>query len=133
LPIRVLVVDDNRDAADSLAMMLSLEGADVRVAYDGQSALDGLAALHPAVAILDLAMTNIDGYELARRIRAQPAVCDIALIALSGWGDEAQQLESRRAGFAYHLIKPPDSGALRAVIASLGNRAPAGANSALSQ
>lgn len=120
LPLRVLVVDDNRDSADSLAMMLSLEGADVRVAYDGQSALDGLADFHPAVAILDLAMADMDGFELARRIRAQPALRDISLIALSGWGQDARKHESQQAGFAYHLIKPPDSDALRAVIASLG-------------
>jgi signal transduction histidine kinase/ActR/RegA family two-component response regulator len=123
LPLRVLIVDDNRDSADSLAMMLSLEGADVRVAYDGRSALDGLAEFKPAVAILDLAMADMDGYELARRIHAQPAFRDIALIALSGWGEEAQRHESQQAGFAYHLIKPPDSDALRAVIASLGARA----------
>jgi CheY-like chemotaxis protein len=123
LPLRVLIVDDNRDSADSLAMMLSLEGADVRVAYDGRSALDGLAEFKPAVAILDLAMADMDGYELARRIHAQPAFRDIALIALSGWGEEARRHESQQAGFAYHLIKPPDSDALRAVIASLGARA----------
>jgi PAS domain S-box-containing protein len=126
MPLRVLVVDDSRDGADSLAMMLSLEGADVRVAYDGQSALDGLVAFHPAAAILDLAMTDMDGYELARRIRAQPAHGDITLIALSGWGQEAQQRESQLAGFAYHLIKPPDADALRAVLASIAKRAPAG-------
>ena len=122
LPLRVLVVDDNRDAADSLAMMLSLEGADVRVAYDGESALDGMADFHPAVAIVDLALADMDGYEVARRVRAQPAFSDVALIALSGWGEEAQKRESQHAGFAYHLIKPPDSDALRALIASLGNR-----------
>ena len=124
LPLRVLVVDDSRDAADSLAMMLSLEGADVRVAYDGQSALDGLAAFHPAAAILDLAMTDMDGYELARRIRAQPAHSDITLIALSGWGHVEQQRESQLAGFAYHLIKPPDVDALRSVLATIAKRAP---------
>ena len=126
LPLRVLVVDDSRDAADSLAMMLSLEGADVRVAYDGQSALNGLAAFHPAAAILDLAMTEMDGHDLARRIRAQPAYSDITLIALSGWGHDAQLRDSQQAGFAYHLIKPPDADALRAVLQSIAKRAPAG-------
>ena len=126
VPLRVLVVDDSRDGADSLAMLLSLEGADVRVAYDGQSAFDGLAAFHPAAAILDLAMTDMDGYELARRIRAQPAYSDITLIALSGWGQDAQKRESQLAGFAYHLIKPPDADALRAVLATIAKRAPAG-------
>lgn len=123
LALRVLVVDDNRDAADSLAMMLSLEGADVRVAYDGQSALEGMASFRPDVAVLDLAMADIDGYEVARRIRARPALRDVALIALSGWGNDGMQRESKQAGFDYHLIKPPDSDALRAVLASLASRA----------
>jgi len=116
---RVLVVDDNRDAADSLALLLELLGAEVRVAYDGPEALDALATYDPSVVLLDIGMPGMDGYEVARRIRQQRASPDVTLIALTGWGQEADRHRSRTVGFDFHLIKPPDVSALQTILVSL--------------
>ncbi|MEW5918762.1 MAG: hybrid sensor histidine kinase/response regulator, partial [Gemmatimonadota bacterium] len=121
--LRVLVVDDDRDAADSLGTMLSFLGAKVFVTYGGTAALDALDAFNPRVALLDIGMPDIDGFELGRRIREQERHQDVVLIALSGWGTEKDRRRSLEAGFNYHLIKPPDVDALKALIASLGARA----------
>jgi signal transduction histidine kinase/ActR/RegA family two-component response regulator len=120
--LRVLVVDDDRDAADSLGNMLKCLGAEASVTYSGAAALDAFDDFHPHVALLDIGMPGIDGYELARRIRSQRRHRDIALIALSGWGGDEDKRRSLEAGFDYHLIKPPDVDALKALVASLGNR-----------
>jgi PAS domain S-box-containing protein len=120
--LRILVVDDDRDAADSLGTMLTYLGADVCVTYSGASALDRLAEFQPTVALVDLGMTGIDGYELARRIRDQRNSHEVALIALSGWGSEEDKRRSHEAGFDFHLIKPPDVDALKALMVSIGTR-----------
>jgi PAS domain S-box-containing protein len=109
---RVLVVDDNVDAADSLAMLLRLQGHAVEVAYDGPSALEKAQARPPAVAFLDLGMPKVDGYELARAFRAIPALRDVMLVALTGWGQPEDRQRTREAGFDYHLVKPVDADAL---------------------
>ncbi|MGQ0640667.1 MAG: PAS domain-containing hybrid sensor histidine kinase/response regulator [Gemmatimonadaceae bacterium] len=119
---RVLVVDDDRDAADSLGTMLTFLGAEVFVTYGGVSALDITDEFKPNVALVDLGMPGLDGYELARRIREQYGNQEIALIALSGWGSDEDKRRSLEAGFDYHLIKPPDVDALKALMASLGER-----------
>jgi signal transduction histidine kinase len=115
---RIMIVDDNRDSADTLRELLAQSGADVRVAYDGRSALDAIAEFHPSVVFLDLGMPGMDGYEVARRIRAQPALQDIALVALTGWGQAADRRRTRKAGFDHHLIKPASPKAIEAVLAS---------------
>lgn len=116
---RVLVVDDNEDAADSLAALLTAIGADVRVAYDGKTALEIIGAFHPAGIFLDLGMPGMDGYELARRIRSRPDARDTALIALTGWGQERDRRRTEDAGFNHHLAKPADLDTLQVVLNSL--------------
>lgn len=116
---RVLVVDDNRDAADSLGLLLRLLGADVRVANDGPSALLALPAYRPTVVLLDIGMPGMDGYEVARRIRRQPEFRDVMLIALTGWGQEDDRRRTSEAGFDHHLLKPADMSALESLFLSL--------------
>jgi PAS domain S-box-containing protein len=114
---RVLVVDDNVDAADGLAMLLRLEGQDVQVAYDGASALASAEADPPSLAFLDLGMPMMDGYELARAFRARPALAGVVLVALTGWGQPEDRQRTREAGFDYHLVKPVDADALHRLFA----------------
>jgi PAS domain S-box-containing protein len=107
---RVLVADDNRDAAESLAVLLRLEGHDVIVADDGETALRLFEEQHPDVVLLDIGMPQMDGYEVARRIRALPGGRRVLLVALTGWGQEKDRAASREAGFDHHLVKPVDTG-----------------------
>jgi CheY-like chemotaxis protein len=118
-PRRVLVVDDNRDAAKSLGMLLKLLGADVQIVFSGPEALEAIAAQRPAVVLLDIGMPGMDGYEVARRIREQPELNDVTLIALTGWGQEEDRRRTHAAGFNHHLIKPADVGALETLLLSL--------------
>jgi PAS domain S-box-containing protein len=122
VPLRVLVVDDNCDAADSLGVLLTLLGVEVQVVHDGPAALQALTTFRPALVLLDIGMPGMDGYEVAHRIREQPAFRELMLIALTGWGQEEDRRRSHRAGFDYHLIKPTDLEALQALIASVGDR-----------
>jgi CheY-like chemotaxis protein len=115
---RVLVVDDNRDAADSLGLLLKALGNDVQVAHDGASALDAARTYRPGVVLLDLGMPGMNGYEVARALRAQPGLEDVVLVALTGWGQKEDRLRSRAAGFDHHLIKPVDLAALQALLAA---------------
>ncbi len=103
---RILVVDDNRDAAESLQMLLQLAGHEVRVAYDGPQALDTFAAHRPDVVFLDIGLPRINGYEVARTIRAQAPGRATLLVALTGWGQEEDQHRAEQAGFDHHLVKP---------------------------
>ena len=103
---RILLADDNRDAAESLAIILRLEGHDVELAHDGNSALRSFAARRPDVALLDIGMPQTNGYEVARRIRAAPEGDNVLLIAITGWAQDADKAESRAAGFDHHLTKP---------------------------
>lgn len=105
-PRRVLIVDDNVDAASSLAMLLQLRGHDARVAYDGLSALGLARGDAPEVALLDLGMPGMDGYELARRFRGDPALREVRLVALTGWGQDEDRQRTKAAGFDHHLVKP---------------------------
>jgi signal transduction histidine kinase/ActR/RegA family two-component response regulator len=116
---RILVVDDKRDAGESLAMILRHLGADVRVATDGLAALDVLGSFEATVVLLDIGMPGIDGYEVARRIRAQFARRRIALVALTGWGQEDDRRRARESGFDHHLTKPVEIATLLALLASL--------------
>ncbi|MEO5677759.1 MAG: ATP-binding protein [Usitatibacter sp.] len=114
---RVLVVDDNRDAADSLGMLLQFLGADVAVAHDGRAALEMIRTFKPAVVLLDLGMPDMSGLEVARRMREDPAMRDITLVALTGWGQNEDRRRSHDAGFDHHLVKPADVGALKSILA----------------
>jgi signal transduction histidine kinase/ActR/RegA family two-component response regulator len=116
-PLRVLVVDDNRDAADSLGVLLGFLGYSVEVAHDGPAALRSFERFQPALVLLDLGMPEMDGYEVARRLRAQPAGQAIVLVALTGWGQEEDRIRSRDAGFDHHLVKPTDIDALQRLFA----------------
>ena len=118
---RILVVDDNRDAADSLGVLLQTLGADVRVVHDGKAALDAFDAFHPRVTLLDIGMPGMDGYEVARRIRARPDAQGTALIALTGWGQERDRRRTAEAGFDCHLTKPVDINTVVAALASVAD------------
>jgi signal transduction histidine kinase/CheY-like chemotaxis protein len=106
--LRVLVVDDNVDAAETLAALLESLGATIRIAHNGASALAILDAFTPSAMLLDIGMPHMDGHELARRIRVRPEHRDTILIALTGWGQDQDVKESREAGFDHHVVKPPD-------------------------
>jgi PAS domain S-box-containing protein len=116
---RVLVVDDNKDAAESLATLLRLQGHEVRVSYDGTSALEAAKAYRPAIVFLDIGMPEIDGYEVARRLRQTPGLERIVIAALTGWGQKDARRRSTHAGFDHHLVKPPDANALNQLLAGL--------------
>ena len=105
---RVLVVDDNHDAADTLGELLSTLGAEVRVVHSGASALEAAEEFQPEVVLLDIGMPDMDGYEVARRLRAKPSHAATLLIALTGWGQDQDRRHSRAAGFDHHIVKPPD-------------------------
>jgi signal transduction histidine kinase/ActR/RegA family two-component response regulator len=115
---RILVADDNRDAADSLAYMLRIGGHDVRTAYDGQQALDVAETYRPAVALIDLGMPRVNGYETARRLRASSFGADLVLIALTGWGQPDDRSRSLAAGFDHHVVKPVDPPLLERLLAA---------------
>jgi signal transduction histidine kinase/CheY-like chemotaxis protein len=116
---RVLVVDDNVDAADTTAVLLELAGFEVRVANSGTAAFNIFAAFQPHVGVLDIGLPDIDGYDLARAIRAQHGEHDCQLIALTGYGQEADRQQSHEAGFVLHLAKPVDSRKLVEAVQSL--------------
>lgn len=118
---RVLVADDNRNAADTLAMILEVEGYEVAVAYDGQEAVDLAKTFAPALAFLDLGMPRVSGLDAARAIRR--IFPDIVLAALTGWGAEEDRRGTREAGFNVHLVKPMNIDEIRAVIGSLSQSA----------
>jgi PAS domain S-box-containing protein len=113
---RILVVDDNQDAADSTAMLLSLWGYDVTTVHDGVGALDSVARKRPDVVLLDIGLPGIDGYEVARQIRAGENK-DIVLVAMTGYGQVEDRLRSAGAGFTTHLVKPVEPDALRRLLA----------------
>jgi CheY-like chemotaxis protein len=114
---RVLVVDDNRDAADSLAMLLQFEGRETQCAYSGEEALQGVAKFGPQLVLLDIGLPGLDGYEVARRLKAGSP--QLRVIALSGYGQVEDRQRSAAAGFDAHLVKPVDLDALKRVLAPL--------------
>jgi CheY-like chemotaxis protein len=111
-PFRVMVVDDNRDAADSMAVFLELAGFETAVQLDGPSALDAAAAQLPHVVLLDIGLPGLDGYEVARRFRTLPGGADCLLIALTGYGQQDDRRRAHEAGFDVHLVKPADPDAV---------------------
>jgi signal transduction histidine kinase/two-component SAPR family response regulator len=116
---RILVVDDNLDSAESMAMMLTLSGHEVAMAHDGMEAVERAREFQPEVAFLDLGMPKLDGYEAARSIRRHSWGKQIMLVALTGWGQQEDKRRSREAGFDAHLVKPIDFGALEELVAGM--------------
>ena len=110
--LRILVVDDNRDGADSLSEMLNLMGSDTRTAYDGQQGVAVAGEYRPDVILFDIGMPNLNGYEACRLIRQQPWGKGTVLIAVTGWGQDKDRQRTREAGFDHHLVKPVDPQAL---------------------
>ena len=118
---RVLVVDDNTDAAESLAALLAIGGHETRLAHDGLQAVEAARAFQPDVVFLDIGMPELDGHETARRIREQPWGKDMVLVALTGWGQIEDRRRSKEAGFNHHLVKPADPAVVAKLISSLQN------------
>jgi signal transduction histidine kinase len=120
--LRVLVVDDNRDAAHSMAMLLELNGHHVHTAFDGESAVTDAAALQPDAILLDIGLPGLNGYEAAKRIRAAQGSRRMALVALTGWGQDEDRRRSEEAGFDAHLVKPVDHVELSKLLTELCQR-----------
>jgi PAS domain S-box-containing protein len=114
--LRVLIVDDNRDAADSLNLLLASMGQNVYVAYDGQSAISAAKTFKPDVVLLDIGMPHMSGYEVARALRADASAVNAALIAVTGWGQDADKERAKEAGFTHHFVKPISEEALRLIL-----------------
>lgn len=114
---RVLVVDDNTDTAEMMAMLMELDGHDVRVAHDADSALAVACEFAPDVGLFDIGLPDADGYELARRVRDDHRLLHMYLVAVTGWGQEEDRRRAREAGFDSHLTKPAEPQAIRDVLA----------------
>lgn len=111
-PLRILVVDDNRDSADSLGMLFRLVGHEVRTAHDGLEAIAAADEFRPDAIVLDIGLPKLDGYEVARQIRRLEWSRKTTLIAVTGWGQAEDKERSEEAGFDHHLVKPVDPSAL---------------------
>jgi CheY-like chemotaxis protein/two-component sensor histidine kinase len=118
----ILIVDDNRDSADSLAMLLEITGNKTHMAHDGAEALEAVEKYRPEVVLLDIGLPKLDGHEVCRRVRQQPWGKDIIVIALTGWGQEDDRRKSEEAGFNGHLVKPVDYDKLLELLSSLTSR-----------
>ena len=114
---RILVVDDNRDSASTLAMLLKLTSNQTQTAYDGLEAVQAAEQFRPEVILLDIGLPKLNGYEACRRIRQQPWGQCIVIVALTGWGQEEDRNKSEDAGFNGHLVKPVDLAALEKLLA----------------
>src|SRR5438552_3409473 len=116
---RVLLVEDNPDTAESLTMLLELLGHRVRAVHDGVAALDAARTNVPDVMLVDIGLPGMDGYEVARRVRRDPHVRHVVLVALTGYGREEDKQHAMAAGFDYHLVKPVKPDALHGLVARL--------------
>jgi signal transduction histidine kinase len=119
VPRRILLVDDNLDAVDSLATLLKLTGHEVHIAHDGFGAVEAAATIQPEVILLDIGLPRLNGYEAARRIREQQQHKGLTLVAVTGWGQEEDRRRSEEAGFDAHMIKPVNFDALTQLLAEL--------------
>ncbi|WP_165069417.1 PAS domain-containing protein [Paludisphaera rhizosphaerae] len=129
--IRVLVVDDVRDSADSLSRLLTLDGHDVHTAYDGAQALAEASAFPPDVILLDLGLPDKNGFEVAAELRADPAFRDAMLVALTGWGQPEDRRRSGEVGFDHHLVKPVEIDVLRNILSAVAQSTPKRGRTAL--
>jgi two-component system, sensor histidine kinase len=120
--LRILIIDDIADVADVLKMLLDLEGFETLVAYSGQAALESAAEFRPDVVICDIGLPEMDGHEIARRLRGDPKVASATLIALTGWGAEGELRRTRESGFDFHLVKPVDANALLDLLSQISPR-----------
>jgi DNA-binding response OmpR family regulator len=118
-PHRILVVDDNVDATECLALFLSLQGHDVQTAFDGVQAIEKADQFRPNVIVIDIGLPVVDGHDAGRRIRQFAWAQRATLIALSGWGHDEDQQKSRAAGFDHHLVKPVNLTVLSEILASI--------------
>jgi CheY-like chemotaxis protein len=116
---RILVADDNRDALESLARLLTLGGHEIHTSVDGVQALEAATREHPELVLLDIGMPGMNGYEVARRIRARPWGREATLVAITGWGQETDRQRSREAAFDSHCVKPLDPQYLFTLLDSL--------------
>ena len=114
---RLLVVDDNQDSAESLALLLEIHGHEVRIAFTGPAALETARTFRPEVILLDIGLPGMDGYQVARELRAGQEGHPLVLVALTGYGQDEDRRLSREAGFDHHLVKPVDLQELARVIA----------------
>jgi CheY-like chemotaxis protein len=121
--LRVLVVDDNVDTAGSLEMLLRESGHDVRTAHDGPAALEAGLDYRPDVALLDVGLPGLDGFEVARRMRLEPLLQNVVLVAMTGYGKESDRLRSQAAGFDHYLIKPARFEKVQEILASVSKKA----------
>jgi len=119
LPRRVLIVDDNEDAANSLAMILKLSGYETASVYTAADALERAAAFRPDVVLLDIGLPGMDGYEVAQKLRELPGLRDIRLVAVTGYGQSDDRLRARDAGFDDHLTKPVEFAVLDRTLAGV--------------
>lgn len=117
--LRILIVDDNRDGADSLAMMLKMFGNETKTAYDGEQAVELCMNYEPDVLLLDLGLPKLNGYDACRQIRQQSSRKPPVIIAQTGWGQEEDRQRTREAGFDYHMVKPIDPAALMSLLSGL--------------
>jgi len=113
------VVDDNRDATESMGMLLTVWGHEVRTAHDGASALQVASEFQPEFVLLDIGLPGMDGYEIARKLQEMPGTRNAVLVAMTGYGQEEDKLRSMAAGFARHMVKPANPQKLRNLIESL--------------
>jgi CheY-like chemotaxis protein len=113
---RVLLADDNRDSADTLAMLLRVEGHEVMIAHDGAAALAAFGGFAPDIVLLDIGMPGPNGYEVARQIRQSRSGAETTLIAITGWGQQSDKERAYAAGFDHHLTKPVDTRQLSALL-----------------
>ena len=116
--LRVLVVDDNVDTVTTLAMLVTESGHDVRTAYDGTTVLEAALDYRPNVVLLDIGLPGLNGFEVARQLRQQPALQSTVLVAMTGYGAESDLQRSFAAGFDHHLVKPGDFGKLLQILAT---------------
>jgi CheY-like chemotaxis protein len=121
-PRRVLIVEDNADSRAMLHAMLELWGHEVHEAADGESGLDRVTAVRPEIALIDVGLPGLDGYEVARQIRASVGGVHVFLVAVTGYGDPDDVRRAKSAGFDAHLIKPVDVRALAAILGAAGRR-----------
>jgi CheY-like chemotaxis protein len=118
-PLRILVIDDNVDAARTLAALCKHLGHEVDLAHDGPSGLEAARRLRPDIVFADLVLPGFDGHELARQLRQEPAFREVVMIAVSGFGSDEDRQRSREAGFDHHLVKPVDPAFLNSLLSGL--------------
>jgi CheY-like chemotaxis protein len=121
--LRVLVVDDNADTAESLELLLRNAGHDVRTAHDGPTALEAALVYRPNLVLLDIGLPGLDGYEVAKRLRQQPVLLNITLVALTGYAQESDRQRAQQAGFDHHLTKPARLEQMQKILASVSKKA----------